>query len=71
MVRLIAAGLISYEKPQLLCELLDEIGRKDLTHLVKDYVQRKNCKLFSKWPLTSNKEEPCIKINQLMLYPFC
>lgn len=37
-------GLISAEKPQLLTELLDEIGRKDLSALVKSYVQKRSSK---------------------------
>ena len=39
-----ALGLISAEKPQLLTELLDEIGRKDLSALVKSYVQKRSSK---------------------------
>ncbi len=37
--------MISAERPQLLCELLDEIGRKDLTSLVKDYIHRRSSEL--------------------------
>lgn len=39
-----APGIISAEHPQLLCELLDEIGRKDLAGLVKEYIQRRSSK---------------------------
>lgn len=34
-------GLISSEKPQFLCELLDEIGRMDLSDFVKDYIHKR------------------------------
>ena len=34
-------GLISPEKPQLLRELLDEVGRMDLTALVQEYSQKR------------------------------
>ena len=32
--------MINFEKPGLLCELLDEIGRKDLTAIVKEYMNK-------------------------------
>ena len=34
------ADLIGAEKTGLLCELLDEVGRKDLTAIVKEYVNK-------------------------------
>ena len=40
----LSSGLISADKPPFLCELLDEIGRKDLTTLVKEYIQKRNSK---------------------------
>lgn len=39
-------GVISVETPQLLCELLDEIGRKDLSSLIKDYLHKRSSKLI-------------------------
>ena len=41
---LIFADLIGPEKAGLLCELLDEIGRKDLTAIVKEYMNKLDCK---------------------------
>ena len=35
-----ATDVISAEKAGLLCELLDEIGRKDLTAIVKEYMNK-------------------------------
>ena len=32
--------MIGAEKAGLLCELLDEIGRKDLTAIVKEYMNK-------------------------------
>lgn len=43
---LIALGMISYNNLQLLCELLEEIGRKDLSERVKNYVHKKNSELL-------------------------
>jgi len=34
------ADVITYEKPAFLCELLDEIGRKDLVEEVKKYLEK-------------------------------
>ena len=36
----VATDLIGAEKAGLLCELLDEIGRKDLTAIVKEYMNK-------------------------------
>ena len=36
--------MIGPEKAGLLCELLDEIGRKDLTAIVKEYMDKLDCK---------------------------
>ncbi len=30
------------DKPQLLCELLEEVGRNDMVLLLRDYIQKKN-----------------------------
>lgn len=38
---LIEKGLISSEKPQFLCELLNEIGRMDLSEFVRDYIHKR------------------------------
>ena len=35
-----ATDVIGAEKAGLLCELLDEIGRKDLTAIVKEYMNK-------------------------------
>ena len=39
---ILVTGMISCDNMQLLCELLEEIGRRDLSERVKIYVYRKN-----------------------------
>ena len=46
ILNLSTLGWISAEHPELLCELLDEIGRKDLMSLVKDYVHKRSSELL-------------------------
>ena len=42
---LCASDVIGPEKAEFLCELLDTVGRKDLTVIVKEYIDKVSCKL--------------------------
>lgn len=68
---LIEKGLISSEKPQFLCELLNEIGRMDLSEFVRDYIHKRrsrfvycsydNCLVF----LSANTLAPACVVDKL------